>query len=91
MRDRPNCRPALQPPACGDRCGFRRSPVRFKRLQIGGTYQDEANLYILLEFVHGSELFSHLWLGARFSPDLWRFHIANLDLVLELLHKQDII
>ncbi|BGP36104.1 Cytochrome c oxidase subunit 1 [Rhodotorula toruloides] len=55
------------------------------------TFQDEANLYMLLEFVQGGELFSHLRRAGRFSPDVSRFYIANLVLVLEHLHKQDIV
>ncbi|GAA5878656.1 hypothetical protein JCM3774_000441 [Rhodotorula dairenensis] len=55
------------------------------------TFQDEANLYMLLEFVQGGELFSHLRRAGRFSADVARFYIANLVLVLDYLHKQDII
>lgn len=46
---------------------------------------------MLLEFVQGGELFSHLRRAGRFSPDVSRFYIANLVLVLEHLHKQDIV
>lgn len=55
------------------------------------TFQDESNLYLLLEYVQGGELFSHLRRAGRFSADVARFYAANLVLALENLHKQDII
>ncbi|GAA6003985.1 cAMP-dependent protein kinase [Rhodotorula paludigena] len=55
------------------------------------TFQDEQNLYMLLEYVQGGELFSHLRRAGRFSADVARFYIANIILVLEHLHEQDII
>lgn len=55
------------------------------------TFQDEQNLYILLEYVQGGELFSHLRRAGRFSPDVARFYTANLILALEYLHSRDII
>ena len=55
------------------------------------TFQDEQNLYLLLEYVQGGELFSHLRRAGRFSPDVARFYAANLILALEYLHNQDII
>ncbi|GAA6030574.1 hypothetical protein JCM8097_006215 [Rhodosporidiobolus ruineniae] len=55
------------------------------------TFQDESNLYLLLEYVQGGELFSHLRRAGRFSADVARFYAANLVLALEHLHKADII
>ena len=55
------------------------------------TFQDEQNLYLLLEYVQGGELFSHLRRAGRFSCDVARFYAANLILALEYLHSQDII
>ncbi|GAA6016733.1 hypothetical protein JCM10207_000163 [Rhodosporidiobolus poonsookiae] len=55
------------------------------------TFQDESNLYLLLEYVQGGELFSHLRRAGRFSADVARFYAANLVLALEHLHKHDII
>ncbi|GAA5821534.1 hypothetical protein JCM3770_000858, partial [Rhodotorula araucariae] len=55
------------------------------------TFQDETNLYLLLEYVQGGELFSHLRRAGRFSADVARFYCACLVLVLEDLHSQDII
>ncbi|KAM0787192.1 hypothetical protein ACM66B_006435 [Microbotryomycetes sp. NB124-2] len=55
------------------------------------TFQDEANLYLLLEFVQGGELFSHLRRAGRFSPDVSRFYASNIILALEYLHARDIV
>jgi serine/threonine protein kinase len=55
------------------------------------TFQDERNLYLLLEYVQGGELFSHLRRAGRFSADVARFYAANLILALEYLHSVDII
>lgn len=55
------------------------------------TFQDERNLYLLMEYVQGGELFSHLRRAGRFSSDVARFYAANLILALEYLHSQDII
>ncbi|KAL8283526.1 hypothetical protein RQP46_005629 [Phenoliferia psychrophenolica] len=55
------------------------------------TFQDERNLYLLLEYVQGGELFSHLRRSGRFSSDVARFFAANLILALEDLHARDII
>lgn len=55
------------------------------------TFQDERNLYILMEFVQGGELFSHLRRAGRFSADVSRFYAANILLSLSYLHEKDII
>lgn len=55
------------------------------------TFHDERNLYLLLEYVQGGELFSHLRRAGRFSADVARFYAANLVLALEYLHERDII
>lgn len=55
------------------------------------TFQDERNLYILLEFVQGGELFSHLRRAVRFTADVARFYAANILLALEYLHSRDVI
>ncbi|KAJ3043967.1 hypothetical protein HDV00_003494 [Rhizophlyctis rosea] len=55
------------------------------------TFQDERNLYMLLEYVVGGELFSHLRRAGRFSPDMTRFYAAEIVLAIEYLHNLDII
>ena len=55
------------------------------------TFQDSLNIYMLLEFVQGGELFSHLRRAVRFSADVSRFYAANIILVLEYLHNRNLI
>ncbi|KAJ3285934.1 hypothetical protein HK104_009247 [Borealophlyctis nickersoniae] len=55
------------------------------------TFQDEKNLFMLLEYVVGGELFSHLRKAGRFSPDMTRFYAAEIVLAIEYLHNLDII
>ncbi|KAG9290589.1 hypothetical protein G9A89_020959 [Geosiphon pyriformis] len=55
------------------------------------TFQDDRNLYMLLEYVIGGELFSHLRKAGRFSNDVTRFYAAEIILAIEYLHSKDII
>ncbi|TPX35236.1 hypothetical protein SmJEL517_g02290 [Synchytrium microbalum] len=55
------------------------------------TFQDSINLFMLLEFVPGGELFSHLRRAGRFSNDVSKFYAAEILLALETLHSQDIV
>ncbi|KAF0493789.1 Pkinase-domain-containing protein [Gigaspora margarita] len=55
------------------------------------TFQDERNLYMLLEYVIGGELFSHLRKAGRFTTDMTRFYAAEIVLAIEYLHSKDII
>ncbi|TPX47103.1 hypothetical protein SeMB42_g03457 [Synchytrium endobioticum] len=55
------------------------------------TFQDEKNLYMLLEYVPGGELFSHLRKAGRFPNDVARFYAAQIVLAIEYLHNQDIV
>jgi len=51
------------------------------------TFQDELNLYMLLEYVIGGEVFSHLRKAGRFSNDTTLFYAAEIVLAVEYLHK----
>ncbi|CAB4413709.1 unnamed protein product [Rhizophagus irregularis] len=55
------------------------------------TFQDDRNLYMLLEYVIGGELFSHLRKAGRFTNDMTRFYAAEIVLAIEYLHSNDII
>ncbi|KAF8948556.1 hypothetical protein BGZ52_006786, partial [Haplosporangium bisporale] len=55
------------------------------------TFQDDRNLYMLLEYVIGGELFSHLRKAGRFTNDMTRFYAAEIVLAIEYLHARDII
>eukprot|EP00736_Rhodelphis_marinus_P011886 Rmarinus@m.7649 len=56
-----------------------------------GAMQDEKNLYMLLEFVIGGELFSHLRKAGRFSNEATKFYAASIVLAMQHLHSQDIV
>ena len=42
------------------------------------TFQDDKNLYMLLEYVLGGELFSHLRRAGKFPNDMTRFYAAEI-------------
>jgi len=50
------------------------------------SFQDEANLYLLMEFVNGGELFSVLQGGKRFQNDGAKFYAAEITLALGHIH-----
>ena len=55
------------------------------------TAQDPKNLYFILEYVLGGELFTHLRAAGRFSGATTRFYAAEIVLSLEYLHTRNII
>lgn len=48
-------------------------------------------MYMLLSYVPGGELFSHLRRAGRFTADVTRFYIASIILAIDYLHERDII
>uniref|UniRef100_A0A7S4L655 cAMP-dependent protein kinase n=1 Tax=Paramoeba aestuarina TaxID=180227 RepID=A0A7S4L655_9EUKA len=55
------------------------------------SFQDAGHLYMLLEYVQGGELFSHLRKAGRFSAGVTRFFAAEITLALDYLHSQEIV
>ena len=55
------------------------------------AFQDEKRLYLVLEFVIGGEMFTHLRSAGRFPNDVAKFYHAELVLAFEYLHSKDII
>ncbi|KAI9197352.1 kinase-like domain-containing protein [Polychytrium aggregatum] len=56
-----------------------------------GTFQDCANLYFVLEYVQGGELFTYLRRCGRFPNLVARFYGAEVISAFEYLHERDII
>lgn len=55
------------------------------------SFQDETSLYMLLEYVIGGELFTHLRRAKRFSTDVARYYAAEVVNTLTYLHDKGII
>lgn len=53
-------------------------------------FKDNSNLYFVLQFVCGGEMFSYLRREARLTEDESRFHAAQVVLALEYLQKMDV-
>lgn len=56
-------------------------------VNLNGAFQDDKNLYLLLEYVIGGEFFSHLRKAGRFPNDTARYYAAQITLVFEHLHS----
>ncbi|KAF2686294.1 Pkinase-domain-containing protein [Lentithecium fluviatile CBS 122367] len=60
-------------------------------ITLWGTFQDSKNLYMVMDFVEGGELFSLLRKSQRFPNPVAKFYAAEVTLALEYLHAQNII
>ncbi|KAL8738555.1 MAG: hypothetical protein Q9181_000662 [Wetmoreana brouardii] len=58
---------------------------------LWGTFQDAKNLYMVMDFVEGGELFSLLRKSQRFPNPVAKFYAAEVTLALEYLHSLHII
>ncbi|EFX00674.1 cyclic-AMP-dependent protein kinase catalytic subunit [Grosmannia clavigera kw1407] len=58
---------------------------------LWGTFQDAKNLYMVMDFVEGGELFSLLRKSARFPNPVAKFYAAEVTLALEYLHSRNVI
>jgi len=56
-----------------------------------GAFQDERCLYMLMEYVIGGELFSHLRRAGRFTNEVTKFYAGEIVLAFDYLHKMDIV
>lgn len=58
-------------------------------VKLLGSFQDEVNLYFLMELLHGGNLFSYLHQMPkhRLSEEVTRFYIAEVVMALEHLHE----
>ncbi|KAL9907200.1 ribosomal protein S6 kinase alpha-5-like [Glossina fuscipes fuscipes] len=55
------------------------------------AFQTESKLYLVLDYVSGGELFTHLYKAEHFSEATVKIYIAEVVLALEHLHKLGII
>jgi protein kinase A len=60
-------------------------------ITLWGTFQDSRNLYMVMDFVEGGELFSLLRKSGRFPNPVAKFYAAEVTLALEYLHARNII
>ncbi|EWG44174.1 AGC/PKA protein kinase [Fusarium verticillioides 7600] len=60
-------------------------------ITLWGTFQDPKNLYMVMDFVEGGELFSLLRKSGRFPNPVAKFYAAEVTLALEYLHSKNII
>ncbi|KAF2634757.1 Pkinase-domain-containing protein [Massarina eburnea CBS 473.64] len=60
-------------------------------ITLWGTFQDSKNLYMVMDFVEGGELFSLLRKSQRFPNPVAKFYAAEVTLALDYLHSQNII
>ncbi|KAF2426598.1 Pkinase-domain-containing protein [Tothia fuscella] len=60
-------------------------------ITLWGTFQDCKNLYMVMDFVEGGELFSLLRKSQRFPNPVAKFYAAEVTLALDYLHSMNII
>lgn len=51
------------------------------------AFQTDSKLHIILDYVSGGELFTHLYNKEHFTEDEVRIYIAEIIVALEQLHK----
>lgn len=60
-------------------------------IRMWGTFQDSRQVFMVMDFIEGGELFSLLRKSQRFPNPVAKFYAAEVCLALEYLHNKDII
>ena len=60
-------------------------------IRMWGTFQDSKNLFMVMDYIEGGELFSLLRKSQRFPNPVAKFYSAEVILALEYLHSHNII
>ena len=60
-------------------------------IKMWGTFQDSRNLFMVMEYIEGGELFSLLRKSRRFPSPVAKFYASEVVLALEYLHSHDIL
>jgi len=60
-------------------------------INLWGTFQDTANLYMVMDFVPGGELFTLLRRSNRFPDPVAKFYAAEVALALAYLHEMNVV
>ncbi|ESN96796.1 hypothetical protein HELRODRAFT_67692, partial [Helobdella robusta] len=60
-------------------------------VNLNYSFKDNSYLYMVLEFVCGGEMFSHLRQSGRFTEEQTKFYAGQIVLVLEYLHNIDVV
>lgn len=75
----------------GERKILQRSEGSPFLLGLKFSFQSETDLYLVMDYKCGGELFHHLQKEGRFAEDRARFYTAEIVLAFEHLHKYDIV
>ncbi|KAJ1549928.1 hypothetical protein HK096_009672, partial [Nowakowskiella sp. JEL0078] len=60
-------------------------------IELFTSFQDEGHLYLVLEFVSGGDMFTHIRKYRRFEESIARIYAAELVVALEYLHSRNIV
>ena len=68
------------------------SSIKFPFIvQLAYSFKDNSNLYMVLEYVSGGEMFTHLRKTGRYTEDIACFYASQIVLTFEYLHYLNII
>ncbi|KAI8367474.1 kinase-like domain-containing protein [Radiomyces spectabilis] len=60
-------------------------------VNLWGTFQDDTNLYMVMDYVPGGELFSILRRKKRFPDQIAKMYAAEVVLAIEYLHSKNVV